>query len=217
MIERALALSAPPRTRAGLQLMAGAIALARGELAAASSAITMADQLLGGLDGRVSWHAEDYLLLAQLRIELLTAQGRPSEALALAQASVHRHDLQASPRYAWPLLVAAARAAAETAVTPAAVRAKGSADAVGDLIGALRTEAGKLEAAGPVQRAQQLTWAAEVLRPRRRRDHPLARLSKRPRGRRPPTRGSRPASPTRSRLPCSARPRPRWPAVRARR
>ena len=164
VIERALALSAPPRTRAGLQLMAGAIALARGELAAASSAITMADQLLGGLDGRVSWHAEDYLLLAQLRIELLTAQGRPSEALALAQASVHRHDLQASPRYAWPLLVAAARAAAETAVTPAAVRAEGSADAVGDLIGALRTEAGKLEAAGPVQRAQQLTWAAEVLR-----------------------------------------------------
>jgi DNA-binding CsgD family transcriptional regulator/tetratricopeptide (TPR) repeat protein len=164
VIERALALSAPPRTRACLQLMAGAIALARGELAAASSAITTADQLLGGLDGRVSWHAEDYLLLAQLRIELLTAQGRPSEALALAQASLHRYDLQASPRYAWPLLVAAARAAAGVAVTPAAVRAEGSADAAGDLIGALRTEAGKLEAAGPVQRAQQLTWAAEVLR-----------------------------------------------------
>jgi DNA-binding NarL/FixJ family response regulator len=164
VIDRTLDLSAPPRTRACLQLAAGAIALARGELAEASSSVTSAAQLLSGLQGRTYSHLEDHLATAQLQIELLTAQGHHQEALARAQDSVHRHDLQSSPRYAWPLLVAAARAAAEVAVTPAAARADGSADAVGELIGALWTEATKLEAEGPVERAQQLTCTAEVLR-----------------------------------------------------
>ena len=164
VIDRALNLSAPPRTRACLQLAAGGIALARGELAEASSSVTSAVQLFSGLQGRAYFHFEDHLAAAQLQIELLTAQGRHQEALAVAQDSVHRHDLQGSPRYAWPLLVAAARAAAEVAVTPAAARAGGSADAVGELISALWTEATKLEAEGPVERAHELTCTAEVLR-----------------------------------------------------
>jgi DNA-binding CsgD family transcriptional regulator len=164
VIERALNLSAPQRTRAGLQIVAGAIALARGELSEADSLVTSAAQLLSQLQGRTYSHIEDQLAVTQFQIELLTAQGRHREALALAQESVRRHDLQASPRYGWPLLVAAARTAAEVAVTPAAARTGGSADAVGELINALWTEATKLEAEGPVERAHQLTCTAEVLR-----------------------------------------------------
>jgi DNA-binding CsgD family transcriptional regulator len=178
VIERALNLSAPPRTHACLQTLAAAIALGRGELARADSLLASAVQLFSGLRGRTYAHVEEQLAAAQLQIELLTAQGRHREALALAQDSVGRHDLQGSPRYAWPLLVAAARAAAEVAVTPTAARADGSADAAGELIGALWTEATKLEAAGPVERAHQLTCTAEVLRA----GHPTAGASADPAG-----------------------------------
>ncbi len=164
VLQRALDLAAPPRTRACLQGLATAIALGRGELAEADSLLTSAVQLFNGLQGRRYSHREDRLAAAQLQIELFTAQGRHQEALALAQDSVHHHDLQASPRYAWPLLVAAVRAAAEVALTPAAARADDSAGAVGELVNALWTEATKLEAEGPVERAHQLTCTAEVLR-----------------------------------------------------
>jgi predicted ATPase/DNA-binding CsgD family transcriptional regulator len=164
VIERALDLSAPPRTRACLQVLAGAVALARGKLAEASGLMASAAQLLSGLRGRTHYHVEDHLAAAQLRIEVLTAQGRHQDALAASWDSVKRHDLQASSRYAWPVLVAAARAAAEVAVTPAAARDKGSSDAAGELFGALSTEAAKLAAEGPVQRAHQLTYTAEALR-----------------------------------------------------
>jgi DNA-binding CsgD family transcriptional regulator len=166
VIERALNLSAPQRTRAGLQLLAGAIALARGELAEADGLITSAAQLLSGLRGRTYYHVEDHLAAAALQLELLTAYGRYHEAVAAAEDAMHRHDLQASPRYAWPLLVAAARAAAEIMVTPAAARAAGSADAARELLGALDAQAGKLGTEGPLERAHQFTYTAEVLRAR---------------------------------------------------
>ena len=164
VIDRALALAAPPRTRACLQVVGGAIALARGDLAGASSLEASAAQLLSGIRGQAHCHVEDYLAAARLRIELLTAQRRRREALAGAQESVDGHDLQASPRYAWPLLVAAARAAAEVAVTPAATRDEGSVRAAGELLSALSAEGAKLGAEGLAQRAHKLTCAAEVLR-----------------------------------------------------
>ena len=166
VLERALALSAPPRTHACLQGVATAIALARGELAEADSLLASAIQLFSELRGRTYLHIEENLSAAQLRIELLTAQGRYHEALTAAEDSIRRYDLQPSPRYAWPLLVAAARAAAEITVTPAAARAAGSADAAGELLGALDAEAGKLGREGPAERAYQLTYTAEVLRAR---------------------------------------------------
>ena len=64
-------------------------------------------------------------------------------------------------------MVAAARAAAEAAGAPAAARVESPAEAVAELLAALVTEAAKLEAEGSVQRAHQLTFAAEVLRARR--------------------------------------------------
>ena len=62
------------------------------------------------------------------------------------------------------MMVAAARAAAEVTVTPAAAQDEDSAEAARELLGALSTEAAKLRAESPVQRAQQLTCAAELLR-----------------------------------------------------
>ncbi len=141
-----------------------AIALARGELAEADSLAASAAQVLSGLRGRTYVHIEDQLAAAQVRIELLTAQGRHQEALATAEDSVRRHDLQASRRYAWPLLVSAARAAAAIMVTPASARARDSADTAGELLGTLDAEAAKLGPEGPVERAHQLTYTAEVLR-----------------------------------------------------
>jgi DNA-binding CsgD family transcriptional regulator len=164
VIERALDLSAPPRTRACLQLLTGAIAIARGKVDEASGLEASAAQVLSGLRGLTRSMVEEQLAGAQLRIELLTAQGRHPDALAAAQDSLRAHDLQASPRYAWPLLVAAARAAAEVAVTPAAARDEDSAAAAVELLGALSTEAAKLDAQGAVQKAHQLTYAAEALR-----------------------------------------------------
>src|SRR5262249_60296177 len=105
----------------------------------------------GGSWVGASAHVEERLAAAQFGLELFTAQGRHQEALALAQDSVHRHDLQASPRYGWPLLVAAARAVAEITVTPAVARADGLADAAGALLGALDAEAGKARPGGPGQ------------------------------------------------------------------
>jgi len=76
-----------------------------GELAEADSLLASAIQLFSELRGRTYLHIEENLSAAQLRIELLTAQGRYQEALTTAKDSIRRYDLQPSPRYAWPLLV----------------------------------------------------------------------------------------------------------------
>jgi len=156
VIERALDLSAPTATRASLLQLAGLIALARGEADAASRAAETVAQLRAGSRYQAQYH----LPTATLQIGLLTAQRRYRQALDTARELMGRYDLQASPRYAWPVMVAAARAAAEA-------RAESPAEAVAEVLAALATEAAKLEADGPVQRAHQLTFAAEVLRARR--------------------------------------------------
>jgi ATP/maltotriose-dependent transcriptional regulator MalT len=163
VIERALDLSAPAATRASLLQLAGLIALARGQPDAASRAAETAAQLRAGF----RYQAQHHLPTATLQIELLTAQRRHRQALDTARELMGRYDLQASPRYAWPVMVAAARAAAEAVGAPAAARAESPAEAVAGLLAALAIEAAKLDAEGPVRRAHQLTFAAEVLRARR--------------------------------------------------
>jgi len=160
VIERALDLSAPTSTRASLLQLAGLIAVARGEVETASHAAGTAARLRSGL----RYQAQHHLPAARLQIELLTTQRRYQKALDAAQDPLSHHDLQASPRYAWPIMVAAAQAAAAAVTAPAAARDKGSAQAAAELLAALATEAAKLRAEGPVQRAHQLTFAAETLR-----------------------------------------------------
>ena len=79
----------------------------------------------------------------------LAAKG-PGAAVAVAIEALQQYDVSmSSPRYGWPLLVSAARAATQAPGEDAAV-----------LLDRLRTLAEKLDVHGPVQRAWQLSYAA---------------------------------------------------------
>jgi DNA-binding CsgD family transcriptional regulator len=147
---RALDLAPLPRTRVGLWLVDGAIALARGDLATAGRRAAASRTVLasGGYD------EQHHLPLAVTDIDAALAAEGPAAAVAAAAEAVARFDLStASPRYAWPLLVSAATAARQATGDDAAA-----------LLDRLRTLADKLDACGPVQRAWQLSF--EVLAPR---------------------------------------------------
>jgi DNA-binding CsgD family transcriptional regulator/tetratricopeptide (TPR) repeat protein len=143
---RALDLAPPPRTRVGLWVVSGAIALARGDLAvagrrAAASRAVLADR---GYDD------QHHLPLAKLDIDVALAAKGPGSAVAVAIEALQQYDVSmSSPRYGWPLLVSAARAAMQAPGEDAAV-----------LLDQLRTLAEKLDVRGPVQRAWQLSYAA---------------------------------------------------------
>jgi DNA-binding NarL/FixJ family response regulator len=162
VIERALELSAPAATRASLLLLSGLIAVGRGDLKPARHAAETAAQLRAGSRYQDQFH----LPLALLKIELATAEHRYREALDAAGDPVRRYDLQPSPRYAWPVLVAGVRTAAEAVAAPAAVAGEDCVTAAAGLLDALSAEAEKLEADGPVQDAHRLTFGAELQRAR---------------------------------------------------
>jgi DNA-binding CsgD family transcriptional regulator len=156
-IENALLLSPPRLNRNSLRLLAGVIALHRGDLADAAA---VAAAGAAGL-GRGDWGFRDgqyQLPLAQLQAELHLAEGRHPDALDVVAAAADRADLAADPRYAWPLVITGARACAAAAAD--AGRDRAAARRAGELLGHLRTLAGKLDASGPVQQACRLTFAA---------------------------------------------------------
>jgi hypothetical protein len=99
--------------------LTGDVALARGDLyGAADSAAGCRDAL-----ARDGYRDQSHLPLARLEAELHLAQDRARDALAVAQQALDRYDLQSSPRYAWPLLVASAQAC--TAALESATAAAG--------------------------------------------------------------------------------------------
>ena len=156
VIERALQLFPPRVNRSYLWRLSGDMALARGDLAAAAESVASIRAVLD--DTR--YHDQYHLPLARLETEVRLAQGRPAEALSAVEDALDRFDLLPSPRYAWPLLVAGARAcAAAAAARDAALLAKAAA-----IRDRLRAEAGKLAADGLAQQAHQLTFAAEAAR-----------------------------------------------------
>jgi DNA-binding CsgD family transcriptional regulator len=143
---RALDLAPPPRTRVGLWVMDGAVALARGDYDTAARRANAARQVLapGGFD------EQHHLPLAWLDTEIALAAEGPAAAVAVAADALQRYDLSlCSPRYGWPLLVSAAAAATQAPGEEAAA-----------LLDRLRMLAEKLDAFGPVQRAWQLSYAA---------------------------------------------------------
>jgi DNA-binding CsgD family transcriptional regulator/tetratricopeptide (TPR) repeat protein len=143
---RALDLAPPPRTRVGLWVVSGAIALARGDLAvaarrAAASRAVLADR---------GYDAQHNLPVAKLDIDVALAGKGPASAVAVAIEALQRYDVSvSSPRYGWPLLVSASRAATQAPGEDAAV-----------LLDRVRALAEKLDVCGPVQRAWQLSYAA---------------------------------------------------------
>ncbi len=146
--------------RYSLLRLAGDLALWRGDLADAREALSSAQDLLAGR----SFEPQNQLPVARLEIELLAAEGRLRAALAAAGTALASDDLLAGPRYGWPLLVAAARAAADLAALPAAVRTDDDLRQAQSVLATARAQETRLAAEGLVQIAQKLTFQAEVSR-----------------------------------------------------
>ena len=143
---RALDLAPPPRTRVGLWVVSGAIAIARGDLTTAARRATASRAILTAR----SYNDQHHLPLAGLDIDVALAAEGPAAAIAVAIEALQQYDVSlSSPRYAWPLLVSAATAATQAPGEDAAV-----------LLDRLRALAEKLDVCGPVQRAWQLSYAA---------------------------------------------------------
>lgn len=157
VIERALDLGGRDATRANLRVLAGTIAVARGDFAAAEACVSAAETLLTGL----GYQDQYQLPFARLTVDLRRAQGQVADALTVAQRAIESFDLQPSSRYAWPLLVGAARAGADVLARPAAAREESLAERARTVLDLVCTEAAKL-VVGPAQRAHQLTVEAEV-------------------------------------------------------
>jgi len=156
VIERTLQLLPPLLGRSGLYRLSGDVALARGDLAAAAESVASNRAVLFG----TKFKDERQLPLARLDTELRLASGRPAEALSVVDDALGWFDASPSPRYAWPLLVAGARAcAAAAAARDDALTARAAA-----LRGRLRAEADRLAADGIAQQARRLTFAAEMMR-----------------------------------------------------
>jgi DNA-binding CsgD family transcriptional regulator len=143
---RALDLAPPVRTRIGLWVVSGAIALAQGDTATAARRAAACRSVLASH----GYDDQHHLPLAWLDIEVALAAEGPAAAVAAAAEALQQYDLGlSSPRYAWPVLVSA---------TSAAIQAPGE-DAAA-LLDRLRALAEKLDVCGPVQRAWQLSYAA---------------------------------------------------------
>ena len=111
VIEHALQLSPAPGTRGELLRLAAEVALYRGDLPGAAASAASSGSALA----RYRYRALYYLPLARLETELHLAQGRPGDALVVAGQALDSFAVLDSPRYAWPLLTAGARACAAAA------------------------------------------------------------------------------------------------------
>jgi hypothetical protein len=160
VIEHALELSLSPGTRAALLVLAGDVALARGDLPGAAESAAACRGALAGF----GYRDQNHLPPARLETELHLAQDNAADALAVAGQALDRFNMLHSPRYAWPLLVADARACTAALSHAAAARGHHLAEQARHLLDRLRGLTDQLNATGPVQEGHQLTFAAEAAR-----------------------------------------------------
>ncbi|GAA4183798.1 LuxR family transcriptional regulator [Streptosporangium oxazolinicum] len=148
VVEHALEVAPPPPYRASLQGLVTDIALARGDLDRAGSLFHASRAVLA------SGTYRDQTVLPQLRreIELLVARGRDDEAAALVERTLDEHDLEATPRYVWPLL----RACLPVVVSPSSPPSPSLS------LPRLRAVAERLGVEGELQEAHRLTFTAEA-------------------------------------------------------
>ena len=156
VIEHALEMSPPVGTRAALLVLAGEAALARGDLSRATDSAQASRRALTG----AGYRDQNHLPLAQLEAELCLARDRAGEALTVVKDALGRFKLAHSPRYAWPLVAAGAQVCG--AAMTAAARDPELVGRAGELLDRLRAQADTLAAAGPLQQAHRLTFAAEA-------------------------------------------------------
>ena len=140
-----------PMHRSTLAILAGFIAVARGHTEAAAAARATAAELLRS----TPYEDEHHLSLGTLEISLRLATAGPAAAVDSAGHAIEGFELAGgSPRYAWPLVAAAAE------VCVAAARDERLRPGVAALAGRLRTIAEKLDTFGPAQQAHRLSFAA---------------------------------------------------------
>jgi DNA-binding CsgD family transcriptional regulator len=140
-----------PLHRSSLTILAGRIALARGDVGAAAEAAATAADLLRG-----SPYEDQYQLPpGLLEIPMRLATAGPAVAIQAASQVIGGYELSGgSPRYAWPVVAGAAL----TCI--AAARDERLREDTAALAGRLRTIAEKLEPFGPAQQASRLTFVA---------------------------------------------------------
>ena len=163
ILDELLSLDLPPLERFGPLLGRARIAVARGERETALR--TLED--LRGLPGGKAAETEGVLPVAELEIGWQLADGDLTGALTAA-ASVPGLDLDAYPRYSWPLLATAMRAGADAAMAEGRLPAgAGGGPAAGQLAALrqdLRSRAAALPRLNPLQEAHAATFAAESAR-----------------------------------------------------
>jgi DNA-binding CsgD family transcriptional regulator/tetratricopeptide (TPR) repeat protein len=159
VIATALGAPAGGSHRSSLWRLAGDLALGRGDAAAAADAFGRASELVVA-----PYIAQDHLPYFRLEISLLAAQGQHEAALGVAERTLTAYDMQASPRYAWPVLVTAASITADVLASPPAATTDEELRLARSVLGAAFVEAAKLDAIGPVQIAFRRTFQAELAR-----------------------------------------------------
>jgi DNA-binding CsgD family transcriptional regulator/tetratricopeptide (TPR) repeat protein len=151
VIENALGMLPPPSSRLRLLYLAGSIAVAQGANDAATAALRHAREETPTGEG--SFGIFEALLLADLEISLLAAQGEMSAALAAAERILQASDGRTSRlhRWLWPLLHTSARVACQATApgSPGGVAA-----------GVLRLAARHAEAGRPLSPVQDAHAAA---------------------------------------------------------
>jgi DNA-binding CsgD family transcriptional regulator len=159
VVERALELAPPPLHRCALRTMQARVAISRADLPTAAEAL--ADARRGVSDAQ--FEDQYHLPLAGQETRLRLAADGPAAALAEAAALLDRWDLsRAAPLFSWPLLTALAETGLAGLRTGARSAAGApAADGAAALLERLRVIAGKLETFGPMQRAYQVTFAAQ--------------------------------------------------------
>jgi DNA-binding CsgD family transcriptional regulator len=150
-------LASLPRHWALLQVMTGRIALARGDEGTAAQALSEAAELLRGSP----YEDQHQLPFGVLEIMLRLAASGPAAGIEATAKALDVYELSgSSPRYVWPLVVAAACACLEAARQAGVTHDKRLRDETAAVAERLRTIAEKLEASGRAQHASRLTFAA---------------------------------------------------------
>jgi DNA-binding CsgD family transcriptional regulator len=150
-------LASLPLHWAELRVLRGRIVLARGDTRAATEAMSEAAELLRGAE-----YDDQYQFpFGTAEIMLRLAVAGPAAGIETAAKVIDGYELSGgSPRYAWPLVAAAAGACLDAARQAAVTQDERLRDEVSALAERLRTIAEKLETSGRAQEASRLTFAA---------------------------------------------------------
>ncbi|WP_281176511.1 helix-turn-helix transcriptional regulator [Spirillospora albida] len=139
-------------TRTSLLVLAGEIALARGDLADANACLSRAGEIM---NLKMVWRkTQDFFSTLRLQASMALKEGRPAAALEAALQVIDEPGLPDDARYALPVLVLGATACVE--IGPSAA----------DDLHRLEERARGLAVRGPLQEAQAMTFRAEAARAR---------------------------------------------------